>query len=666
MKNRVRRLAALVLCLFMLLPRQAHAAGQVYPPLSHEPIGEEVFEDLKMDPSELTDVTEKIDAVLAGPEEDKEKLLPALYEELLDVYDHLETQYVLIEYAYAKNVNDVILRDFEEEATSQIYDVLDTAVLSVQKILEDPAGDFLTGELSEDLLDEIREYTPLTKTQKARKERISALVNDYRSAMSEELTVSYNGREWSKDDLNEDVFMDYEVRRDLYFEILKKENEIAGPIYKDLVALYIEDAQEEGYDSYVEYAYEEVHGRDYSAEDLEEFYEAVKEEIVGLDEDFSYAVYDETPDTRMFDNAKQEEILDAIEPWIGKVSPELSEAYTYMRENGLADIAEDPNREDGAFTSSLPEYHAAVMLVNAYGSYWDHKTLVHEFGHFNAAYHNPVRALYNSLSTDVAEVQSQGLEVLFLPYWSRIAGNSETGRYFTLQVLEDMLYSVVMGCMYNECEVYAFTHPDESLEEWNRAFGQIYAEYGYEYLTENGSAQEWVEIGHLFEAPLYYISYATSAIAALTIWSEAEEDRDAAVKQYLEVSACTNETFLEMLEKCGLPDVFEEETIDRVSGHLSRILDGESSWEAEEELPPEEDDSSEPEEEEEPFVNDDPAELIEEPYDRRAAGVGAAVLGGCFVLRWIAIAVMLLVVSGRRKKRLARMGLDRNGHRRLQ
>ena len=68
-------------------------------------------------------------------------------------------------------------------------------------------------------------------------------------------------------------------------------------------------------------------------------------------------------------------------------------------------------------------------------------------------------------------------------------------------------------------------------------------------------------------------------------------------------------------------------------------------------------------EKEDPFADPPYDGLIDDPYD---AGVAAIVIGGFFALRWVIIAVMLLVVSGRRKKRLAMMGLDRNGHRRLQ
>ena len=46
MKKCLRGLLALVLCLIMLMPRQAYAAESVYPPVPHEPIGGEVFEDL--------------------------------------------------------------------------------------------------------------------------------------------------------------------------------------------------------------------------------------------------------------------------------------------------------------------------------------------------------------------------------------------------------------------------------------------------------------------------------------------------------------------------------------------------------------------------------------------------------------------------------------------
>ena len=41
---------------------------------------------------------------------------------------------------------------------------------------------------------------------------------------------------------------------------------------------------------------------------------------------------------------------------------------------------------------------------------------MHEFGHYNAAYHDPMPAIYMTSVLDVAEIHSQGLELLITKY----------------------------------------------------------------------------------------------------------------------------------------------------------------------------------------------------------------------------------------------------------
>ena len=49
-------------------------------------------------------------------------------------------------------------------------------------------------------------------------------------------------------------------------------------------------------------------------------------------------------------------------------------------------------------------------------------TLVHEFGHFNADFYSTDSVLWGSSNIDVAEIQSQGLEVLFSQFTDEIYG----------------------------------------------------------------------------------------------------------------------------------------------------------------------------------------------------------------------------------------------------
>lgn len=78
----------------------------------------------------------------------------------------------------------------------------------------------------------------------------------------------------------------------------------------------------------------------------------------------------------------QEEVLDAVEPYMDAVSSEYRELYGYMRDNGLYDLDILASSSTLGVTVSLPAYRSAYILSSAQGSYLDVKTLIHEFGHF--------------------------------------------------------------------------------------------------------------------------------------------------------------------------------------------------------------------------------------------------------------------------------------------
>ncbi len=180
--------------------------------------------------------------------------------------------------------------------------------------------------------------------------------------------------------------------------------------------------------------------------------------------------------------------------------------------------------------------------------------------------------------------------------------------------------------------------------------------------------------------PLYYISYATSAVAALEIYADAEEDRDAAVEKYLAVSAAGNMTFSEMLSECGLADAFDRNTVRGIASDLADTfgLDGTFLFEDEEESSEEEVPEEEiPEEEAEPEESaQTPA--IQEPQEENEGGasvlpgenggpyapsdpskadaamamtIGLIALGIFFLVYILIILIMVLILEHKRKNR---------------
>lgn len=88
-------------------------------------------------------------------------------------------------------------------------------------------------------------------------------------------------------------------------------------------------------------------------------------------------------------------------------------------------------------------------------------------------------------------------------------------------------------------------------------------EFVEEYITDISSYWKFVVI----ESPVYYISYAVSAIASLTLYSMATEDYAKALSVYNELTAgeLIQDAFLENLKKADLATPFEESVYVSIS-----------------------------------------------------------------------------------------------------
>ena len=268
------------------------------------------------------------------------------------------------------------------------------------------------------------------------------------------------------------------------------------------------------------------------------------------------------------------EILNTIGAHIDDVSPELNEAFGFLLRNGLYCIGNGDGLMDMGYTTALSSYRSAFIFNKVTSRFDAFQTTVHEFGHFNAFYHDPTPMLYQYDNMDVSEIQSQALEMLFLPALQDVlAGDGSADRaVVALYALENMLGSIVDGCLYDEFEQAVYAGPDMTVRDLHALERRLNTEYGLNALYADDPY--WVYIPHLFDSPCYYISYATSALPALDIWLRSLDDRDAAVDTYLTVSAArTDAWFLDVLYDNDLCDVTDRGDVVRVSEALEMQVD---------------------------------------------------------------------------------------------
>ena len=131
-------------------------------------------------------------------------------------------------------------------------------------------------------------------------------------------------------------------------------------------------------------------------------------------------------------------------------------------------------------------------------------------------------------------------------------------------VLCDLFSTVVDGCIYDEFQREIYARPDMTLDEISALFADISAQYGVYEPT--GVDYFWIYIPHNFSDPLYYISYAASALAVIQIWDAAREDLAAGIGLLKDIMAADkyNGGYVETLEQCGLTPFTEPGAVEAI------------------------------------------------------------------------------------------------------
>ncbi len=537
-----------------------------------------------VNPHALDEVLAELDGITDGTiaADDPEQRTAEIYTEILQIMNSEYTKYVLGDIRHYMNVHDEKMNELNRQDTLAVQDMSDAAFLSLQKALEGPYGDELRKEFSAGQTDELEDYKALTDRERELTDRETELQQQYERISEEDYTFEYKGRNWTVDDIMEDPPEDYDDLIAVYLGVTKAMNDAIVPVFQELIATRKEIAELEGYDTYTDYCYDVSYGRDFTGEDIAALRETVIREIKPLYEELRMMQYMNEYNTDLETPLTGDEIVETIGEHMGSVHPELMEAFDYMCEHGLYCIDNTDDMLDVGFTSDMPEYGSAFIFEKTDGTIHDLETTVHEFGHFNAAYHAQQNVLMDSLLVDVAEIQSQGLEMLFLDEMKEILPDDPEG--LQLYLLVNMLDSVLTGFEYDEFQQEIYAGDEMTQEELNRLAMDIDEKYTGYYYDDKGEAYEWVMINHTFTSPLYYIGYATSALSALDIWSQSLEDRDAAVDKYMKLSAVPLDMpYQEATTSCGLRNMLEPENIADLADEIRDWI-GQNSYEGFEEF----------------------------------------------------------------------------------
>ncbi len=479
---------------------------------------------------------------------------------------HEEVDFTQLEYARP----DIDALDAKIDAALAATEEGDAQHELTGAILESPFEKDARGHWGEGFIERYEINSKLNSPEiEALSAREDELVSEYQKASAEEFTVEHNGEELTIDDL--DLSTDEGMA--LYDEISAKRNAALGQYYLDLIDVRVEIAQKLGYDSYADYAYDLL-GRDFTKEEAAAFSDAVEEwlsfvGIVGMV--YSYSQPDSVAETLA--GVPLEDGFSYLEKALkAEAFPaSMSEALDYMRRNHLCDIGGGSSRMSAGYSTTLAQYAAPFIFINT-DYYTDPGTLFHEFGHYHNFYCEEEMIWNDGISLDLAEVHSQGLELLMFSTYEEMYGTD--AEWIEYNQVVNIIYSILSGCTEDAFQQAVFENPDMTLEEMNSLHAEL-TERFMGYTDPYG----WVDIHHHFETPFYYISYATSALSALELWVDSLENREKAVEIYSSLTQyCANADYRETLQTVGLSDPFEGDCVERIAKALYEELDIEQAY----------------------------------------------------------------------------------------
>ncbi|MCQ2080812.1 MAG: DUF6044 family protein [Lachnospiraceae bacterium] len=510
-----------------------------------------------------------------------EEEILSLFDEGVAMIDAMSTAYSVLNVESNKNIYDQDIKDRMEDIFGDYLDYSDMFQVAVRELCNSPYELTMKKRLRSYVINGFKKYEEMTEEEKEREVKLKSLVDEYTLASKEDYYVDYNGEEWSYErfySITDDDPIDDDTYFGIYNALQEKKAGVLGDIYLQIVRLNIEKAKDAGFDSFPEYAYMVGYSKDYTVEDVRNLCKELSDECVTYARKINElsSEYEQTTSPRQYDDM---EVFEKLRPYFSKISPELDESINYLIDNHLFDLSLSETKPDNGYTIRFSTFNDGYIFDSPYGVTKDIFTYVHEYGHYNYYYHLVNSNFENENNIDFSEYHSQGMEVLFSRYYEEIFGE-ELGRDLAYNEISQLTNSIIDSAIVAEFELYAFDHPDSTVDELSKVYLEINGKYGRRYVEQITRIYDWMNIPHIYQSPCYYISYSTSALAALETYAEAGEDFDKAVEKYMEMTALPPTWgFKNVLHFVGIDDIFEEGNVSRIYKNtykeLKRMIENE-------------------------------------------------------------------------------------------
>lgn len=348
--------------------------------------------------------------------------------------------------------------------------------------------------------------------------------------------------------------LEVEAYSEEYYEVYGTQ---MAQVLVELIALRQELAAYLGYDSYPQFAYDFYYYRDYTAEQVADYLEQIRSELVPLYRELGQS------DVWALGNVScsAEEAFQFVKAASENMGGLIDGAFQLMEQSGLYDIKYSVNKYNASFETYLFSYYEPFLFMNPTMTARDKLTFAHEFGHF--AHDYVCWGTY--ASTDVSEVMSQGMEYLALVY----GGDTED---LARLKMADCLCVYVEQAAYAsfEHQVYDLRGAELTAENVQALYEDIGTAYGFD--TWEWDPRDYVGVTHFFTDPMYIISYVVSNDAAFQLYQTELEEPGYGLVMYKNCLYSGESYFLTFVENMGLESPFAEGRLAEIRQILEEIL----------------------------------------------------------------------------------------------
>lgn len=390
------------------------------------------------------------------------------------------------------------------------------------------------------------------------------------------------------------IHQDREIRAEAWAAMsafFSANEEKLDEIYDKLVKNRTKQAQEMGYENYLELGYYRMSRNCYGKKEVEAFRRQIKKYFVpfaeklhdrrrarlGLDK-LSYIdeqVY--FPNGNPAPVGTPDEILAAGHKMYSELSRETKEFFDFMMENQLFDVLGRKTKRAGGYMTYMPLYSSPFIFANFNGTSGDVDVITHECGHAFQGYlsgKDPIRE-HSDIGMETAEIHSMAME-FFAEKWMPLFFGERAQDYVDMH-LEDAAAFIPYGCMVDEFQHIVYENPDLTPAERKAAWSELEKEYkphlDYGEDAFFGKGGYWQRQLHIYDYPLYYIDYCLAQTCALQFKVKMDADFGQAWECYLKLCKLSaSDFYTNMIKEVGLDSPFEEGCVKNIVEKLEKYV----------------------------------------------------------------------------------------------